>query len=230
MALDVNAWLEEATKRANISADDRKILEGVFTKNAGLQTFVEESGLRQSDYDRNMNKLKTEHAARLQEITEKEAAADRFVAQNGQWYSENNGKFQKAMKDLEDLRVERAQLAERMKGLATRYGVPEEELNIPVSAAPAAAAAAVPAFDEKRFVNREEADASSAAVRSFQAELAIWLTSIAHCSVVSLQESRVFEEGTCRFQPPPATQETPRDLGRRIQSRRQAQRTPGQGR
>lgn len=170
--MDINAWLEEATKRANIPAEDRKILEGVFAKNAGLATYLEESGLRQSDYDRNMNKLKTEHAARLQEITDKEAAADRFVAQNGQWYSENNGKFQKAMKDLEDLRVERAQLAERMKGLGARYGVPEDELNIPASAAPVAApAVAVPAFDEKRFVNRDEAERELRGSLFFQAEL-----------------------------------------------------------
>jgi hypothetical protein len=46
-----------------------------------------------------------------------------------------------------------------MKGLATCYGVPDEELNIPVSAAPVTPpAAAAPAFDEKRFVPREEAD------------------------------------------------------------------------
>ena len=31
--MDINAWLEEATKRANIPAEDRKILEGVFAKN-----------------------------------------------------------------------------------------------------------------------------------------------------------------------------------------------------
>ncbi len=135
--MDINAWLEEATKRANIPAEDRKILEGVIAKNTGLQTYLEESGLRQSDYDRNMNKLKTEHAARLQEVADKEAAADRFATQNGEWFNQNNGKFTKATQDLEAARVKEAQLVERMKALATRYGVPEEELNIPVSAAPA---------------------------------------------------------------------------------------------
>ena len=169
--MDINAWLEEATKRANIPAEDRKILEGVIAKNTGLQTYLEESGLRQSDYDRNMNKLKTEHAARLQEVADKEAAADRFATQNGEWFNQNNGKFTKATQDLEAARVKEAQLVERMKALATRYGVPEEELNIPVSAAPAAAAAAVPAFDEKRFVNREEAERELRGSLFFQAEL-----------------------------------------------------------
>jgi len=156
--MDINAWLEEATKRANIPAEDRKILEGVIAKNAGLATYLEESGLRQSDYDRKMNKLKEEHQAKLQEVADKEAAADAFATKNGQWFNENNSKFTKAQKDLEDARVKEAQLVERMKGLASRYGVPDEELNIPVSAAPVTPPAAAPAFDEKRFVPREEAD------------------------------------------------------------------------
>jgi hypothetical protein len=157
--MDINAWLEEATKRANIPAEDRKILEGLVSKNAGLATYLEESGLRQSDYDRKMNKLKEEHQQRLEEVAEKEAAADRFAAQNGEWFNQNNSKFTKATQELEAARVEKAKLEERMRGLATRYGVPDEELNIPVSAAPATPpAAAAPAFDEKRFVPREEAD------------------------------------------------------------------------
>ena len=72
--MDINAWLEEATKRSNIPAEDRKILEGVIAKNAGLATYLEESGLRQSDYDRKMNKLKEEHQARLQEVAPVERA------------------------------------------------------------------------------------------------------------------------------------------------------------
>ncbi len=170
--MDITAWLEEATKRANIPAEDRKILEGVIAKNAGLATYLEESGLRQSDYDRKMNKLKEEHQSRLQEVADKEAAADAFATKNGQWFSENNSKFTKAQRDLEDARVKEAQLVERMKGLATRYGVPEDELNIPVSAAPASPAApAVPAFDEKRFVSREDGERELRGTLFFQAEI-----------------------------------------------------------
>ena len=171
--MDINAWLEEATKRANIPAEDRKILEGVFAKNKqGMETYLEESGLRQSDYDRKMNALKSEHETRLQEVAAKEQAADRFATQNGEWFNQNNGKFTKATQDLEAARVKEAQLVERMKALATRYGVPEDELNIPASAAPAVpAAAAVPSFDEKRFVNREEAERELRGSLFFQAEL-----------------------------------------------------------
>ena len=169
--MDINAWLEEATKRANIPAEDRKILEGVIAKNAGLATYLEESGLRQSDYDRKMNKLKEEHQARLQEVADKEAAADRFAAQNGDWFEKNNSKFTKANADLEAARVKEAQLVERMKRLGTQYGVPDEELNIPTSATLAASAAAVPTFDEKRFVNRDEAERELRGSLFFQAEL-----------------------------------------------------------
>ena len=89
--MDINAWLEEATKRANIPAEDRKILEGVFAKNKqGMETYLEESGLRQSDYDRKMNALKSEHETRLQEVAAKEQAADRFATQNGEWFNQNN--------------------------------------------------------------------------------------------------------------------------------------------
>ena len=140
-----------------------------------MQTYLEESGLRQSDYDRKMNKLKErarDPASRSRRERSRRPIAS--PAQNGEWFNQNNGKFTKATQDLEAARVKEAQLVERMKALATRYGVPEEELNIPVSAAPAAtAAAAVPAFDEKRFVNREEATANFAAAVLIQAEMAI---------------------------------------------------------
>jgi hypothetical protein len=116
-----------------------------------------------------MNKLKEEHQARLQEVAEKEQAADAFATKNGQWFSENNSKFTKAQKDLEDARIKEAQLVERMKRLGTQYGVPEEELNIPVSVAPVAPAA--PAFDEKRFVSREDGERELRGTLFFQAEI-----------------------------------------------------------
>lgn len=169
--MDTAAWLEEATKLSNISAEDRKILESVIAKNAGLATYLEESGLRQSDYDRNMNKLKAEHQTRLQEVADKEAAAEKFAQQNGEWFSQNNGKFTKATADLETARVKEAQLVERMKRLATQYGVPAEELDIPASAAPVTPPAAAPAFDEKKYVSREEAIKEMSAMPLVQAEM-----------------------------------------------------------
>lgn len=169
MALDLNGWLEEATKRAGLSAEERRLLEGVVSK-PGLSTYLEESGLRQSDYDRKMNKLKEEHEQRLAEIAEKEAAVDRFAAQNGQWYSENSGKLTKAERDLQTLREKEAALTEKMRGLATRYGVPEDELNLPTPTTPAAATAA-PAFDTSKFVSRDEALKEMAAMPLVTAEL-----------------------------------------------------------
>ena len=171
MALDLNGWLEEATKRAGLSAEERKTLEGVLGSKPGFTTYLEESGLRQSDYDRKMNKLKEEHEQRLAEIAEKEAAADRFATQNGEWYAQNNSAFIKAQKDIATLREKEAALTERMRGLATRYGVPEEELNIPAPVAPAVPDAAAPAFDTSKFVSRDEAMKEMAAMPLVTAEL-----------------------------------------------------------
>lgn len=157
MALDTKAWLEEATKRAGLSADEQQALNALLGKNDKLATYFEESGLRQSDYDRQMNKLKTEHQQRLDEITAKEREADSFATRNGQWYEENNERFQKTQKELERLRVQEATLTTKMKSVAERYGVPVEELEIPVSAAPVTPAAAAPAFDATKFMGRDEA-------------------------------------------------------------------------
>lgn len=154
---NLQAWLEEASKRAGLSSEEVANLNAVFGKNEKLANYVEESGLRQSDYDRKMNTLKAEHQARLEEIAEKERQADQFAARNGEWYNENNAKFQKTQKELEALRVKEATLVTKMKSVAERYGVPEEELEIPVSAAPVTPAAAVPAFDATKFMGRDEA-------------------------------------------------------------------------
>lgn len=166
-------WLEEATKQAGLSADEQAALSNVFTKNTKLAKYVEESGLRQSDYSRNMARLKDEHESRMAEIAEKERAADQFAAQNGQWYAENNTKYQKTLKEIEDLRVQQAQLQERMKGVASRYGVPDEELHLPVVNSPVNAPVVnTPTFDESKFVSRDAAERELRGSLFFQTELA----------------------------------------------------------
>ena len=158
MAFDLQSWLDEATKRAGLSQQERETLAGAITSTPKIQTYLEESSLRQSDYDRNMNRLKAEHQQRLDEIAAKEAEVDGFQKRIGGWYDENNGKFVKTQEELETLRVREVQLQERMKSLASRYGVPEEELNIPTTTTTTTTPPPAPSFDATKFMSREEAE------------------------------------------------------------------------
>jgi hypothetical protein len=126
---DYNAWIEDAVKNAGVDSATAASLKGMFA-NEGLRKFAGESFLRQSDYSRRQNDLKTEKDRLLAEIEEKENNIVSFEKRLNDWQGENSGKLtkteadlQKAVTNLDRLKVQFTAVTSKLKSGYDEYGL-----------------------------------------------------------------------------------------------------------
>jgi hypothetical protein len=115
MPFDLKAWLSDLATKGQLSAEDVTLLEGKLNKPEALKA-LEDGQLRQSDYDRMMNKLKTDH----------KTAMDGVVGLQTEltgWRTEAQAKLDKAMGDLQARDTTIAQYQARVTQIATDYGL-----------------------------------------------------------------------------------------------------------
>jgi hypothetical protein len=89
---------------------DRKELQARFEKYDFLQGRFE-GNLRQEDYDRNLNKVKTERAAEVEQVTKYQAESKRW----SDWASKNVPKHEELVKNFGELETKYKDIEERYK-------------------------------------------------------------------------------------------------------------------
>ncbi len=146
------AWLEELKKTGAISEDEWKVLEAAADK-PQVAEFIGGSQLRQSDYNRRMNELKSQYDVKAAEILQ-------YEKDLANW----RGNTEKSVTQLkQELQLARTE-AQRLRDTAKAYGLAEEDLGVPV--APHTAPPGVddpqnrkghdPEFDPTQFLKKTE--------------------------------------------------------------------------
>lgn len=126
---DFKAWIDDAVKNAGVDAATATSLQGIFA-NEGLRKFAGDSFLRQSDYSRKQNELKTEKDRLLAEIGEKESNIVSFERRLNDWQGEQTTKFtkteadlEKATRNLEKLKTQFTTVTGKLKSGYDEYGL-----------------------------------------------------------------------------------------------------------
>lgn len=172
MAIDVKAWLTD------MGFDEAAVTE-LAPKFASKVEALEKGQLRQSDYSKQMNALKTEREALTAEQTKLQTANDALSAEMAQWaqiQAEGKTATDKQIADLRTAQEAVAKLTGTVKDLATKAGVdPDKALEgvVPATLPSTPGGPAVPPdFDPSKFLPAEAASTLANLSITMPAELA----------------------------------------------------------
>jgi|SRR6185437_3246621 len=146
MDFDYQKWLSDAAKSANLTPEQLKPLEELFSGNEGFKKYAGESFLRQSDYSRKQNELADKISAKEEEIT-------RYEAKLSDWEKQTKAELEKAergreaaQKNLDKLKNQFQAVTKQLKAGYDEYGVPlPSGINLEPDLLPDSSASATPA-------------------------------------------------------------------------------------
>lgn len=151
-------WLDELSKAGSISVEDMNVL----TRIAGdpkADEFIKGSALRQADYSRRMQEIKT-----LQDsLTAKEADVTKFQSDLAGWQTGAKESYKVAVQERERLAQELTAAKEKLRTVATLHNIDETEWNLPATKIEEKPV-------EKIYMTKEEVEAQ---IRSLSSESAI---------------------------------------------------------
>jgi hypothetical protein len=114
-------WLNDLVKNANLSEDDKKVLETKLAAPEALD-YIGRSALRQADYDRLMNQSKTQLSTKMQEIQGYEQSL-------ATWRGQTEAQVAQVQAELNKARAEAA----RIRQVAYSYNLTDEDLGAAVA-------------------------------------------------------------------------------------------------
>ena len=157
--------VEELVKEWGLTDEERKVLEPIIGK-PERQEKVKAQGLRQSEFTRKMQALDKQKQELETAIAEKEKAVLNDAQSLSTWKAGADKTLAENHKALEDYRIKAFKLEERMKALATQYGVDPKELGLEGEPTPPPKSKEEPPEPDKRYFAREEADRLLTEVKS----------------------------------------------------------------
>lgn len=147
--------VEEWLKDLDLTPEERSVLEPVLGKPERVEK-VKGSVLRQSEFTRRMQALDKQKQELEAAIAQKEEALTNEFGQLSNWKVTADKTVAETAKALENERLERFKLQQKMQTLATQYGVDPKDLGLDEPVPPPKKEE--PAFDGSKFLSREEAD------------------------------------------------------------------------
>ena len=125
MPVDLNKWIADL----EIPADQRQVVLDAIGK-GGEKTLkhIEEGILRQEDYSRKQNELAAEKTRLENEYKAKNGEVETFKGELVTWKSGSEKKLQDAVSAREKTEQALAKVNEKIRSLATQYGIPDEEV------------------------------------------------------------------------------------------------------
>jgi hypothetical protein len=163
-APEVESWISEL----GLTPEERKVFDPFLDKPERIEK-VKGSVLRQSEFSKKMQALDKQKAELEAAVAEKERIVAEDAASLGTWKQTADKTLADNQKALEDAKTKAFRLEERMKSLATQYGVDPKELGLDGEPKPPETKPSlVPDASEfdKRYLARGDADKLLAEVKS----------------------------------------------------------------
>jgi hypothetical protein len=129
MAFELKQWIGELAAKGKLSPEDSKLLEEKLNKPEVIQA-IGEGQLRQQEFDRKLNSLKTDFEKKTGELNAYHTRLSGFEKT-----AQDTLKTQQAQ--LESERTARVRYEEKLKGLARDYGLDEATLIQHMESSPA---------------------------------------------------------------------------------------------
>lgn len=158
---EVAEWLKELS----LTDDERKVLEPIIGK-PERQEKVKGSVLRQSEFSKKMNALDKQKLDLEAAIAEKERVVAEDAAALGTWKQTADKTIIDNQKALEDAKTKAFRLEERMKTLATQYGVDPKDLGLDGEPPPKKPETPDLTEFDKKYLGKGDADKLLAEVKS----------------------------------------------------------------
>ena len=148
---DLKGWIADL----GVSDEERAQLETILGKAPDRAEKLKGSVLRQSEFSRKMNDLSTQMTAKERALADKEAEIEHERGQLVQWKTGADTKLTDAITKADKLERERFALEQKMRALATDYGVDVSDVLPAAGTPPPAAAPVASALDTSKFIDRD---------------------------------------------------------------------------
>lgn len=163
------AEVEEWLKELQLTPEERKVFDPIFEK-AERQEKVKGSVLRQAEFSRKMQALDKQRQDAEAALAEKERVLAEDFASLGTWKQTADKALADHQKAAEDARMQVFKQQEKMKALATQYGIDPKELELgtttPPPEPPKPPAAPAPSDLDKLYLTRKDAEALVSEVKA----------------------------------------------------------------
>lgn len=163
---DLKQWFAEIKAEGGLPDDQLAQLETILGTDKA-KTFLKRSVSNHKDWTR-----KTMEAAELRKQAEAERAAmEQEKQQLAQWRDGVQSQLDDAYKQFQDSNITAATLREKVRTIASRYGIPEQELlggELPADAQPTKGTP-VANIDTSKFLTREDLDKQFNGLKSMDA-------------------------------------------------------------
>jgi len=131
LSTETQAWLDDLKKEGGLSDEAYKTLAATLESSAKADLYVKGSALRQADYSRQMNDVKTAKESldkATAELQKKEADVTKYQTDLAQWKSGADVSYNKALKEREVAFQKATAAIARLKTVADSAGLDSNEL------------------------------------------------------------------------------------------------------
>lgn len=133
---ETKQWLEELKKSGELSDEAVADLTKVFEASPKADEFVKGSALRQSDYDKHMDKLKTDRETQEKEYAAKNTEVETFRNSLVDFKTTADKSVEEANQKAASATQQLADSSRRVGELAAQYGIDDAELKTALAATP----------------------------------------------------------------------------------------------